>query len=333
VHAPAKVNLAKWRGILVLLSLIAPVAAANGQTPCSPRPEEAIPIFGAVVAQQRQHDCQAYLYQQQLQAQAIAEQQRAGREAAERAQQAQWQREQEAQERRRQSVERARQAAEDRAAETIAAHERAVAEAKAEAESSPDNFCRIPTTAKALIDGYNDLFSQNFPERKVVDIEHLVTLKKDSERKTLACHGVWVLTTGERVEGTLTFRPNVAGDLIQSWKAEGWEPTVLPSSPPQAPRTQTAANNGASGETAFQTGLADRSAWEAWYGGLSGDYRNGATFWASQRSLPHHASCDDLGGQAMDGCRAAVARLSPSDVERKRDPEYRKGWNSYQPPS
>jgi hypothetical protein len=29
------------------------------------------------------------------------------------------------------------------------------------------------------------------------------------------------------------------------------------------------------------------------------------------------------------GCEAAKARLTPKDVKRKSDPDYRRGWNSY----
>ncbi len=94
-------------------------------------------------------------------------------------------------------------------------------------------------------------------------------------------------------------------------------------------RTATAQ---ASTSSAFQEGLADRQAWEGWYDNITGDYRNGALYWSSQRSLAHPGSCKALGGYATDGCRAARERLSGSDAERKSDPDYRSGWISYQAP-
>lgn len=46
------------------------------------------------------------------------------------------------------------------------------------------------------------------------------------------------------------------------------------------------------GSPAFDEGAGDRRAWEEWFGGLSGSYRDGAEYWASQRSLPKPGSCD-----------------------------------------
>ncbi len=80
---------------------------------------------------------------------------------------------------------------------------------------------------------------------------------------------------------------------------------------------------------AFRQGLADRKAWEDWFAGTSGDYRNGALYWTGQRSTPHPGSCTTLGGDATAGCLAAKVRLDASDARRKREPEYRQGWNSH----
>jgi len=38
---------------------------------------------------------------------------------------------------------------------------------------------------------------------------------------------------------------------------------------------------------AYQGGLRDRAAWEEWFNSLQGDYKTGAFYWSSQRSLPH----------------------------------------------
>jgi hypothetical protein len=80
----------------------------------------------------------------------------------------------------------------------------------------------------------------------------------------------------------------------------------------------------------FQQGLADRRAWEEWFAGTSGDFRNGAFYWTAQRSLPHPGSCTVLGGNAAAGCLAAQTHLGASDARRTREQDYRLGWNSYQ---
>ena len=80
--------------------------------------------------------------------------------------------------------------------------------------------------------------------------------------------------------------------------------------------------------SAFSQGLADRTAWEQWVVTLSGDYETGARFWAGQRSLPHPSSCNGV-PMFTAGCIAAKERLTPTDVLRKINPEYRAGWNSY----
>jgi hypothetical protein len=86
---------------------------------------------------------------------------------------------------------------------------------------------------------------------------------------------------------------------------------------------------------AFAKGLADRQAWEAWYGGLSGQSKTGAEFWAGQRSLPHPAGCFAAGGKDLgawsEGCAAAQRLLAPADAQRRSEPDYRLGWNSFDP--
>lgn len=84
----------------------------------------------------------------------------------------------------------------------------------------------------------------------------------------------------------------------------------------------------------FQQGLADRRNWETWFAGLTGDYRSGAEYWASHRSLPRPGSCyssseGQTPGDWVVGCLAAQGQLARSDVRRKAEPEYRRGWNSY----
>ncbi len=83
----------------------------------------------------------------------------------------------------------------------------------------------------------------------------------------------------------------------------------------------------------YQEGLADRRVWEGWFEGLMGAYKEGAEFWASQRSLQRPSSCYGAGGQSLGdwtaGCTAAQRALGYPDIRRKSEPDYREGWNSY----
>jgi hypothetical protein len=83
---------------------------------------------------------------------------------------------------------------------------------------------------------------------------------------------------------------------------------------------------------AFQRGLADRTDWEQWLGAQNGEFRRGAEWWASRRNLRNPGLCDSTEATNQEfvlGCIAANARLAPTDIRRKSDPVYRRGWNSY----
>lgn len=96
--------------------------------------------------------------------------------------------------------------------------------------------------------------------------------------------------------------------------------TALAQIPPAVPATTLS--------PMFQKGLADRTAWETWILSLSSDYRTGAEYWAGQRSLARPGPC--YGPPAFTaGCEAAKARLTPADVLRKSDADYKAGWNAY----
>lgn len=98
-----------------------------------------------------------------------------------------------------------------------------------------------------------------------------------------------------------------------------------------------ACNTSPSGQPspAYQKGQADRQAWETWFGGLTGDYRAGAEWWAGQRSLPHPGSCSaappSAGADWTAGCFEARGMLAPLDARRKAEPDYRLGWNNPSP--
>jgi hypothetical protein len=86
-------------------------------------------------------------------------------------------------------------------------------------------------------------------------------------------------------------------------------------------------------ETAFEQGLADRRQWETWFKSLLGEYKAGAEYWSGHRSLPKPGSCFGPAGQSLGdwskGCVAAQQRLAPTDIRRRSEPDYRRGWNSY----
>ena len=85
--------------------------------------------------------------------------------------------------------------------------------------------------------------------------------------------------------------------------------------------------------SAFDAGLADRRAYEEWFTSLTGDFKRGVEYWAAQRSLPKPGSCylgdGTSAGPWTQGCLAAQRRLTPTDVRRKAEPDYRQGWNAY----
>jgi DNA-binding helix-hairpin-helix protein with protein kinase domain len=96
------------------------------------------------------------------------------------------------------------------------------------------------------------------------------------------------------------------------------EPQNQSANPPSAPP--------------FEQGLADRADWQQWVAVLSGDFRTGAEWWAGHRSLKDPGACNGpaaaMNQQFILGCEAAKARLTPKDIKRKSDPDYRRGWNS-----
>ena len=66
---------------------------------------------------------------------------------------------------------------------------RAVAAAQTAAETSPDNLCRQPDTARNLIKEYNGMEWPGYSPRQVVDIEHLAHLIHRTRRPR--CHNVY----------------------------------------------------------------------------------------------------------------------------------------------
>lgn len=84
---------------------------------------------------------------------------------------------------------------------------------------------------------------------------------------------------------------------------------------------------------AFRSGLVDRQVWEQWFTALRGQEMTGADFWASQRSKPQPIGCQQ-GSSGFEtawlaACFEASRRLASSDIRRRTEPDYRRGWNSY----
>ncbi len=87
--------------------------------------------------------------------------------------------------------------------------------------------------------------------------------------------------------------------------------------------------------SSYDKGLADRVAWEAWFGAQMDGSKRGASFWAAQRSLPHPASCNTLSpaSDEVAACETARSMLSGMDAQRRSDPAYKAGFNSFVAPS
>lgn len=104
-------------------------------------------------------------------------------------------------------------------------------------------------------------------------------------------------------------------------------PTQYQASPIPPPADQNASPG------AYQQGFADRRAWEWFFAGLTGAFKDGAEYWSGQRSTPQPGSCYGPAGQNLGdwtaGCLEAKRALTPSDNRRKAQPDYRAGWNSY----
>jgi len=96
------------------------------------------------------------------------------------------------------------------------------------------------------------------------------------------------------------------------------------ASPPVAPQLSTLQG--------FAAGAADRAVMEAWFNSLTGGFKDGAEFWAANRSIRPQPTCE--GQEANEpptfyqGCVAAKDLLDQVDVRRLSDPKYRAGWNT-----
>ena len=87
---------------------------------------------------------------------------------------------------------------------------------------------------------------------------------------------------------------------------------------------------------AWYDGRNDREKWEQWFAGLSGDYRDGAEYWAGARkSHPSPGVCALRGRASADfrqGCLGARSFLVRVDHRRDTEADYWYGWNYLTPP-
>ena len=79
----------------------------------------------------------------------------------------------------------------------------------------------------------------------------------------------------------------------------------------------------------YQKGHTDRATPETWHSSLSGEFLAGADYWATHRSTPNPGTCKSDSPQFTAGCMAAKVFLDPIDAQRKADPVYRLGFNTY----
>lgn len=125
---------------------------------------------------------------------------------------------------------------------------------------------------------------------------------------------------------------------------------TAPAAPVSAPAPAAAippqmTNDRRAPDSAFQDGLHDRTGLENWFASLSDWTKLGAADWIAIRSTPAaKQACNtahlqvarpDAGPSDIlawrDGCIRARAILAGPDHRRTTEPDYRTGWNSYQP--
>jgi hypothetical protein len=119
---------------------------------------------------------------------------------------------------------------------------------------------------------------------------------------------------------------NHLDSLVQNPPA-AQEPTATVQ-PPDLPRSIQPAANGSAG---FANGRTARIEYENWFAAIpEGPFRDGAAWWAGNRSASRRPSCYQPGAAQdwITGCLTALSKLTPIDVQRKSDHDFWLGWNS-----
>jgi hypothetical protein len=101
-------------------------------------------------------------------------------------------------------------------------------------ENAPDNACRDPKRARAVLEGWSNLDAMKGESIRAIDIEHLTTVYFHPDSMSFACHGVFVTSTGFRITGTVEQRKNVAGDPLFVWSRDADQDLSLYEAPPPA---------------------------------------------------------------------------------------------------
>jgi len=109
----------------------------------------------------------------------------------------------------------------------------------------------------------------------------------------------------------------------------GRQPDPMPTSVPPPPAAGPPAVAAASGP-AFAAGLQDRQRLEIWYTQQTGEYLDGANWWATNRAMAARSGwvCNHPSPVWLRGCTDAQKLFAVPDQRRKLESEYRLGWNS-----
>lgn len=98
---------------------------------------------------------------------------------------------------------------------------------------------------------------------------------------------------------------------------------------PAAPAPATTPSDDAGATAGFAAGRQARTEWEQWVSTLpDGPYRDGALFWAGNRSAKVPPICASATPDWQRGCEDARKRLSYPDTRRRAEKDFRLGWNS-----
>jgi hypothetical protein len=149
---------------------------------------------------------------------------------------------------------------------------------------------------------------------------------------------LWLITHWATLFGTSPTPVAVTGSAPAPAQAQsssgvtydsGLKPRAAPAAAPAPPSAPAPVN------AAYDQGVTDWRALQAWFTTQSGDRRAGADWWAAHRSH-NPGPCDEAAEDYSDnqqaaalfeaGCKDAKAWLDPIDVKRA-DPQYKAGFN------
>jgi hypothetical protein len=125
-------------------------------------------------------------------------------------------------------------------------------------------------------------------------------------------------TIAQRIMNNIVIKPGASGTAITEVGRIG-APPLTPSGTERVTQSPS-----------FQDGMMAWNQWDSWFNSQTGDAHDGALFWATARSKSY-ASCSDgqrqMSAEFRNGCNGARAILTPMDVRRINERDFRKGWN------